>query len=310
MDDIVFNCVFPEKELEKEKEVVCDEIRMYLDNPGEQIFDDFEGLLFKNMSLGHPILGNEKTVHSFKQPQLKKFTKTNYVPHNIVFAVAGNFEMKKIIAIAEKYFSKYKSSSAKLNKGDYKNYKVAHQQIKKPTAQCHFVMGRAAHSLHHSDRMKMVLLNNILGGPGMNSRLNLGVREKYGYTYSIESGFNSYSDTGIFHVYLATEKKFVDKSISLAKKELKKLATEKIGTVQMHQYKEQLKGQLALARENKSSVMISSAKSTLNFNKPFDMTTVYKRIDAISAGDLINVAEDYFNADKFSSLMYDASKEK
>ncbi len=169
-------------------------------------------------------------------------------------------------------------------------------------------MGRTAHSLHHKDRMKMVLLNNILGGPGMNSRLNLGVREKYGYTYSIESGFNSYSDTGTFHVYLATDKKFVDKSIALAKKELQKLRTQKISTVQMHQYKEQLKGQLALARENKSSVMISSAKSMLNFNKPFNMTEVYKKIDAITAPDLIMVAGDYFNSTYFSSLMYEAEK--
>lgn len=307
MDDIVFHATFPEKELEKEKEVVCDEIRMYLDNPGEQIFDDFEGLIFKHNTLGHSILGNETTVRSFKSFHLKKFTKTNYQPHNIVFSVTGNFEAKNVIAVAEKYFSNYKSTS-KINKAAVGKYKTVTQQIKKPTAQCHFVMGRTAHSLHHKDRMKMVLLNNILGGPGMNSRLNLGVREKYGYTYSIESGFNSYSDTGTFHVYLATDKKFVDKSIALAKKELQKLRTQKISTVQMHQYKEQLKGQLALARENKSSVMISSAKSMLNFNKPFNMTEVYKKIDAITAPDLIMVAGDYFNSTYFSSLMYEAEK--
>ncbi len=308
INDIVFHSVFPEKEIEKEKEVVCDEIRMYLDNPAEQIFDDFENLIFKNNSLGHPILGTEKTVKSFNQSHLKKFTKTNYTLHNIVLAVAGNFDFKKVIAVAEKYLAKQSTSYSNAKINLYKSYKAVTKEISKPTAQCHYVMGRTAHSLHDNDRMKMVLLNNILGGPGMNSRLNLGVREKYGYTYSIESGFNSYRDTGTFHVYLATDKKFLNKSITLTKKELNKLATQKIGAVQLHQYKEQLKGQLALARENNSSVVVSSAKGMLNFNKPLNMNEIYKKIDAVTSSHLIEVAGDYFLENNFSSLLYNSSK--
>ena len=203
INDLCFHSIYPLKEMEKEKEVICDEIRTYLDTPGEQIFDDFEGQLFKNHALGNPILGTEDTVRSFRSADLVNFTSRNYKSHKIVFAVAGNFTERQVLDLATKYFSGYRRRTGVDTRQKFKSYRPSTITVKKHNAQCHYMMGTVAHSLHHKDRIKMVLLNNILGGPGMNSRLNLGVREKYGYTYTIESGINSYSDTGTFHVYLA-----------------------------------------------------------------------------------------------------------
>lgn len=306
--DLAFNSLFPLKELEKEKEVVCDEIRTYLDTPGEQIFDDFESILFKNNSLGNPILGTEKTVRGFKQKDLFDFVSCNYSPSNMVVAIAAPTDEKTIIELTKKYFGNRKNKSANHKITSFKNYKPERIKISLHNAQCHYMMGKPAPSLHSKDRLTMALVNNILGGPGMNSKLNLGIREKYGYTYTIESGFNSYSDTGTFHVYLATDKKHLEKSISLTQSVMDKLATHKMSSSLLHQYKQQFKGQLALARENKANIVISNAKSLLNFNKVRSLEDIYKSIDKITPEGLLKVAGNYLNthSGKYSSLLYES----
>ncbi len=309
INDLCFHSVFPIKEMEKEKEVICDEIRTYLDSPGEQIFDDFEGLIYSGNTLGNSILGTENSVRNFKQQELIAFAKNNYQPEKMVLAISANKTSAEILYLAEKYFEIHKSKRHAAGYVPFKKYKPVTKSIAKHNSQCHFMMGTIAHSLHHPDRVKMVLLNNILGGPGMNSRLNLGVREKYGYTYSIESGFNSYTDTGTFQVYLATDKKHLERCIALAAKEMKKLCEIKIGTIQLQQYKQQFKGQMALAQENKQNIVISSAKSMLNFNKPLDIPALYKKIDSITALQLMDVANGYLNtaSKNYSSLLYDSN---
>lgn len=306
--DLAFNSIFPLKELEKEKEVVCDEIRSYLDNPGEQIFDDFEGIVFKKNPLGNPILGTENSVRNFKQKDLIAFTRKFYIPSNMVLSVASSLKAEKVIRQLEHHFGKYRLAKVGEKPKPFKKYTAEKTAVKKHNAQCHFIMGTLAPSLYQADRMTVSLLNNILGGPGMNSKLNLGVREKYGYTYAIESGFNSYTDTGMFHVYLATDKKFLNKSIDLAVAEMKKLTDNKIGTLQLSQYKQQLKGQLALAKENKSNVVISNARSLLNFKKVTTLEDIYKKIDAVTSSQLVEAAAKYLNAKSrsYSSLLYES----
>ncbi|HRC91320.1 MAG TPA: pitrilysin family protein [Bacteroidia bacterium] len=308
ISDITFNSVFNSLEIEKEKEVVCDEIRSYLDNPGEQIFDDFEGIVFKKNPLGNPILGTENSVRNFKQKDLIAFTRKFYIPSNMVLSVASSLKAEKVIRQLEHHFGKYRLSKVGEKPKPFKKYTAEKTAVKKHNAQCHFIMGTLAPSLYQADRMTVSLLNNILGGPGMNSKLNLGVREKYGYTYAIESGFNSYTDTGMFHVYLATDKKFLNKSIDLAVAEMKKLTDNKIGTLQLSQYKQQLKGQLALAKENKSNVVISNARSLLNFKKVTTLEDIYKKIDAVTSSQLVEAAAKYLNAKSrsYSSLLYES----
>ena len=308
ISDITFNSVFNLKEIEKEKEVVCDEIRSYLDNPGEQIFDDFESLVFKKNPLGNPILGTEQSVKSFKQKDLIAFTRKFYIPSNMVLSIATSLNAEKVIRQLEHHFGKYRLAKVGERPKPFKKYTAEKSSVKKQSAQCHFIMGTLAPSLYQADRMTVALLNNILGGPGMNSKLNLGVREKYGYTYAIESGFNSYTDTGMFHVYLATDKKFLNKSIDLAVVEMKKLTDNKIGSLQLSQYKQQLKGQLALAKENKSNVVISNARSLLNFKKVFTLEDTYKKIEAVTSSQLTEAAAKYLNAKSrsYSSLLYES----
>ncbi len=311
ISDIAFNSVFGLREIEKEKEVVCDEIRTYLDNPSEQIYDDFEGLVFKDDPLGFPILGTLDSVKSFKQKDLFRFTGQYYTISNMVLSVASSLEYSKLLNIINKYFggyhSKAKSKQTPALTGKYKPQKST---VNKHNAQCHYIMGTVAPSLHHSNRTTMALLNNILGGPGMNSKLNLAIREKYGYTYSIESGYMAYSDAGLFHVYLATDKKYLEKSIHLVNAEMKKLRDKNIGTVQLHQYKQQLKGQLALARENKSNMTISNARSMIHFNRVISLNETFKRIDSISTKQLTEAANRYLNAQasNYSYLLYESIK--
>ncbi len=308
ISDITFNSVYNIREIEKEKEVVCDEIRSYLDNPGEQIFDDFEGIVFKKNPLGNPILGTEKSVKSFKQKDLIAFTRKFYLPSNMVMSIATSLNAEKVIRQLEHHFGNYRLAKVGERLKPFKKYTAEKAVIKKHSAQCHFIMGTVAPSLYQADRMTVALLNNILGGPGMNSKLNLGVREKYGYTYAIESGFNSYTDTGMFHVYLATDKKYLNKSIDLAIAEMKKLTDNKIGAIQLNQFKQQLKGQLALAKENKSNVVISNARSLLNFKKVTAIEDTYKKIDAVTSSQLMEASAKYLNAKSrsYSSLLYES----
>lgn len=226
----------------------------------------------------------------------------------MVLSVASSLKAEKVIRQLEHHFGKYRLAKVGEKPKPFKKYTAEKTAVKKHNAQCHFIMGTLAPSLYQADRMTVSLLNNILGGPGMNSKLNLGVREKYGYTYAIESGFNSYTDTGMFHVYLATDKKFLNKSIDLAVAEMKKLTDNKIGTLQLSQYKQQLKGQLALAKENKSNVVISNARSLLNFKKVTTLEDIYKKIDAVTSSQLVEAAAKYLNAKSrsYSSLLYES----
>lgn len=302
--DILFNSVFPERELKKEKEVILDEIRTYLDSPSEQIYDDFETLLFGKHPMGNPILGTPQTVTQFSRKDIFDFIRKNYSNKKIVFAVAGDFDREQIKQLSKKYFSGKTFKPEDSQRKKIIHLKPQHKVVEKNTMQCHYIMGTEALSYHHPKRITMVLLNNILGGPGMNSRLNLGIREKYGFTYSVESNYLPYYDTGVFHVYLATEKKYLDKTISLVWKELDKLKHKKITSLNLKQAKQQLIGQITLAQENKSALMISLAKSLLNYGKIMSMEEVYSRIEKISSIELQEMANKVFDKNKMSSLVY------
>lgn len=302
--DIVFNSVFPAKEIEKEKEVVLDEIRTYLDTPAEQIFDDFESLVFANHTLGNPVLGTIETVKSFTQKDIFNFIKQNYFTGKMVISVVGDFEFEKAILLCGKYIEKVKPYKNESLENPFKKYKPNHKSVTKNTEQAHFIMGGKAYSFKDHKRIRLVLLNNILGGPGMNSRLNLSIREKYGYTYNIESNYNAYSDTGIFSLYLATEKKLLDKTITLAQKELNRLCTEAIKPNQLQQYKQQLIGQIALSQENKAAVMIGIGRSLMNHGKVDTLQQVYDRITNITSEQLQQTANEIFNIDQQSSLLF------
>lgn len=304
LSDILFNSTFNENELEKEKEVIIDEIHSFEDTPYEQIFDDFEELVFKNHPLGFNILGSEKSVKSIDRKKILNFINKNYTAKEIVFSVIGNIEVKKIKKFAEKYIEGYITKNYQKNRTAFKSYTSFTKENTKDHNQSHTIIGNIAYHSHHKKKPGFILLNNILGGPSMNSRLNMTIREKYGYAYSIESSYTSYSDTGLFSVYVGTDKKNIQKSIDLIRKELKKFRLTQLSSIQLHRAKQQLLGQIVLADENNVNVMLGIAKSLINYGKVDSLEEVYKKINRITATELIDISNEIFDEKQLSTLIF------
>jgi predicted Zn-dependent peptidase len=304
ISDIGFNSVFPEKEIEKEKDVVIEEINSYLDNPSELIFDDFEELIFSNQPIGRNILGTPESVRSISREMLNNFILNNYDTHQMVFCSVGNISDENILKLFNTYFAGIVTDK-KVQKNDKAwIYKPASVTKKMDTYQNHCIMGNLAYNLKDKRRMGMFLLNNILGGQGLNSRLNLSLREKNGLAYNVESSYNPYYDTGVFSIYFGTDSQYLNKSISLAMEELKRLRTTKLGTIQLSKAKNQIKGYLARGYENHESLMLSLGKSLVIFDKIDSIEDLCKQIDRVTASELLETANDIFEPNKMSTLIY------
>ena len=267
LSDITFNSVFPKNEIIKEREVILDEFNSYRDNPSEEIFDEFEEALYGKHPLGNYILGKPEEIKKITRKTLINFVKENYSPHQMVISSVGNIEFSKLVQLVEKYFGPVPQSSHTISRKKFRNYKPFTKVITKNIFQAHCIIGTTAYDIHDERRTALALLNNILGGPGMNSRLNLAIREKYGFCYNLESSYNPFTDSGTFLVYLGTDNEHLEKSIQLTYKEFLKLRTEKLGTLQLKRAKQQLQGQIAIAQESNLNEMLSIGKSYLIFNK-------------------------------------------
>jgi predicted Zn-dependent peptidase len=303
-NDIVFHSVFPLEELAKEKGVILDEITSYLDQPEEAINDDFEDMLFANHALGRNILGTPATVTALNQDDIKQFIKNNYRTDEIIVAVLGNYSLHKLVKIGEKYFGDVPANSGVAKR--VKPLVNAAQQIKvnKQIMQAHSMLGTQTYSLHHPYKAGLLLLNNILGGNGMSSILNLQIREKYGIAYTIESNYSPLSDTGIFALYFGTDKEKVERATHLIFKEFKKIRSTKMSEVQLHKAKNKFIGQIALGEENRIGLIISMAKSLIDYNKIDNLETVFNKIRAVSASDMDAIANDVLDERNLSSLTF------
>ena len=304
ISDIAFNSVFPEKEIEKEKDVVIEEINSYLDNPGELIFDDFEELIFAGQTIGHNILGTTEIVKSFKQNTISDFISRHYNTDQMVFCSVGNISNEKIELLFTRYFSsvpRNQKTSASLPSWTYKPSTVTK---KKDTYQNHCIIGNIAYNLKDERRPGMFLLNNILGGQGLNSRLNLSLREKKGLAYNIESSYNPYCDTGAFTIYFGTDNNLLEKSIKVVMSELDMLRTKKLGIVQLSKAKNQIKGYLARGYENHESLMLVMGKSLLVFDRIESLEDTCNKIEKITASELLETANEVFDPSKLSTLIY------
>ena len=304
LQDIAFNSTFPAKELKKEKGVIIDEINSYKDNPSEQIFDDFEEQLFSKHPLGKNILGTPELINSFNKASIKEFVTSHYHSQQMVVCSTGNIPFAKFIKLVEKYFGHLPNSNNKSKRRPFKTYKTSYKIQKHNGFQTHCMIGNIAFSANHPKKIATVLLNNILGGPGMNSRLNLGIREKYGFTYQIESHYTPYSDTGIFSVYLASDSDKVEKSIKLVKKELEKLRERPLGPQQIKKAKQQLIGQIAISQESDVNLMLALGKSLLLYNKVDTFEEVKNKIESISTTDLQEAAKIVFKEEDLSILIF------
>jgi len=304
ISDITFNSVFPEKEIEKEKDVVIEEINSYLDSPSELIFDDFEELIFSDQPIGHNILGTPHSVKLFSKKKINDFISNNYNTRQMVFCSVGNVSDEKILKLFKTHFADIVTENNIERDNKTWLYKPASVTKKMDTYQNHCIMGNLAYNLKDNRRMGMFLLNNILGGQGLNSRLNLSLREKNGLAYNVESSYNPYVDTGIFSIYFGTDSQYLNKSISIALYELKKLRTSRLGTIQLSKAKNQIKGYLARGYENHESLMLSLGKSLLIFDKIDSIEDLCRKIDAVTASELLDTANDIFEPSKMSTLIY------
>lgn len=302
--DIAFNSVFPEKELEKEKKVVLEEINMYLDSPDDAIQDEFDAYLFPNHAMGNNILGTIESVNSFTQQHFFDFIAHNMSTDKVVFASIGNIDSSKAFSLVGKRLQEVPSKIKTIVRPKIEAVFPKAHTIKKTIQQAHLIMGNQALSVHHPDKYRLMLLNNILGGPASNSLLYLSLREKHGFVYSVESSYNAFTDIGAVQIYFATEKKQVDKCVALVLKEMTKLDELVTKKTKLNAYKQQIKGQLAMSEENNQGYMLMMARSLLDLGEIEDIEAVFEDVEATSAEQLIELRQKYFNPESMVSLTF------
>jgi len=302
--DVTFHSVFPAKELNREKEVIIEEIKSYKDDPAELIFDDFEELIFRNQPLGRNILGNPKDLRKFNKKDIESFIRNNYHTNQMVICSVGEIAFTKIVKLVQKYFGQIPVNHRTREREKIENYTPETRIVKKKTHQAHCVMGNIAYNVHDPKKIGLTLLDNMLGGPGLNSRLSLLLREKHGYAYHVESNYSPYSDTGLFSVYFGTDKENLDKCIHLIKKEFEMLRTRKLGVVQLRKAKKQLFGQIAINSENNANLMLALGKSYLVFDKVDGLDEIKEKIEAITVEDVQEIANEILDFEKMSMLIY------
>ncbi len=302
--DIVFSPMFPEREIEKEKQVILDEINAYKDAPDEMLFDDFEQYLFDGHSIGRSILGAEKVINNLGRSQLIDFVGKHYATDRIVFSVVGNVSPRQLERFCAQYLEQIPTRKY-LNGKRVRPQTTAFDKLeKRPVHQCHTIVGSESFALDQDERKTMVLLNNILGGPAMNSRLNLHIRERYGFCYHIESGYHAYSDTGIFQVYFGTDQKHHARTLRLVKKELERFIDEPLTPRALSNAQGQLIGQVALARENRANHMLSLGKAVLHFGQADTFEDFVEDVHSITSQEIQEVAARVFDGDRMSSLAF------
>ena len=305
LSDISINSTFPEKEIEKEKEVILDEINSYLDSPSDKIFDDFDAKIFENHPLGQNILGTKESVSSFTQQDLQQYVQQYFTADNLVVSFVGNVPLARLKAALETALSQMPLTAERSVPQPFTVTTPFNEVVKEANYQAHAVLGGLAPSYHDDERVAMSLLINILGGPALNSRLNLSVRERYGYAYSIEANYHTFADTGYWQIYFGSEPKNVNKTLALIDKELDKLREKTLSASQLLQAKRQYKGHLALGMDINSGLMQGLGKSMLAFGQIDTIAEMHQAIDKITSQEIQALAQKHLRKEVFSSLIFD-----
>ncbi len=302
--DICFNSTFPEKEIVKEKEVIADEIASVKDNPSDYIFDEFEEHLFKGHPIGKNILGTQKSLKKLTRQDCMDFMSNHYFPSNMVLSVVGKVPFNRVVQTAERFFSQSQPAGKTREKLELTLPQKFHLTPKQKMYQSHILFGGLAPDMFAKNRLTAILLNNMLGGPAMNSLLNYQVREKNGIAYQIDSYLQAYTDAGYWNIYIGTDKQNIKKAIQLAQKVLTNLAETPLTKVKLNQAKLQLKGNIALAQDNPVNTAIALGKSFLHFNKVDSDEVTFKKIDAISTEKVQELAQEMFDESKQNFLIF------
>ncbi len=308
LTDITFYSTFPEKEIIKEKSVILEEMAMYEEDPSDYIFDHFDELIFENHPLGNNILGTQTSVEKFTQSDFFNFINKNLSNDKVIFSIVTSIPFSKIKPLLEKYLTKIpaQSTSVKRQKASLYTPKSITKTVN--SSRVHYLMGAPAYSFVDNYRIPFFLLTNILGGPSLNSRLNLSLREKHALVYSVEANFSSFTDTGLASIYFATESNTFEKSLNLVQKELKSIKTKKLGSLQLHSAKNQLMGQIAMAEESNLGMMLMLGKSILDAGKVENLNSIFDKIKQITTDDILHVANEIYDESKISELIYKPEK--
>lgn len=307
LTDIVFHSQYPQHEIEKEVEVICDEIESYNDSPAELIYDDFENIIFEGHPLGHNILGKAEQLRTYTTEDALRFVRRNYRTDNTIFFAYGEIDFKRLVKLMSKVEIE---KTEKIQEVKFAETKVP--QSHKPlvierqlnTHQAHVMLGTRAYDIHHPLRIPLYLLNNILGGPGMNARLNISLRERNGLVYTVESTMVSYSDTGIWCIYFGCDSHDIKRCLKLVRRELDKMMQKPLSATQLRNAKRQLKGQIAIACDNREQFALDFGKSFLHYGWEKDITHLYESIDNVTAEDIQKVANELFATNMLTTLIY------
>ena len=310
LSDIVFHSVYPQTEIDKEVEVICDEIESYNDSPAELIYDEFENILFKDSSLGHNILGTAEQVRSFTTEDALRFTRKLYRPDNAIFFAYGDIDFKKLVKLVRRALADDDSGKLAAEKLP-KNYpsvgeEIAGQTIvmQKNTHQAHVMIGTRAYDVNDDRRMPLYLLNNILGGPGMNAKLNLALREHNGLVYTVESTMVAYGDTGTWSIYFGCDEHDIKRCLRLVRKELDRMMEKPLSDSQLKAAKKQIKGQIGVACDNRENFALDFGKSFLHYGWEKNVDCLYEQVEAITSQQIQDVARELFDKNRLITLIF------
>lgn len=301
LSDITFHSVFPENEIEKERGVILQEMAMYLDNPDDSLHDEFDSVIYPRHPMGMNILGRKETILRFRKRDFREFLSQRIDTRRIVFSCVGDLPAAQVEQVFQRYFN-VKATKRVAKRKPIRLYKPTRKQLLRPVKQAKCAIGRPAYSIHHPDRIPFFLLVNILGGPGMNSRLNMVLREKHGYVYSIDAHYVPFSDTGMFAVFFGTKPSKLDRCLELVQRELDKFCEKPLTARQLNAAKEQFKGQLAMGEENNHSLMFMMGRYMLDLNRVPSLEEIFNVIDDISSKDISRVACEMFDVKELSYL--------
>ena len=311
LSDIVFHSVYPQAEIDKEVEVICDEIESYNDSPAELIYDEFENILFKGSPLGHNILGTAEQVRAFKTEDALRFTQKLYRPDNAIFFAYGDIDFKKLVRLLQRALADDESVVNLAEEKLPKKYPsvgdgIAGQTIvmQKNTHQAHVMIGTRAYDVNDDRRMPLYLLNNMLGGPGMNAKLNLALREHNGLVYTVESTMVAYGDTGTWSIYFGCDEHDVKRCLRLVRKELDKFMQKPLSDAQLKAAKKQIKGQIGVACDNRENFALDFGKSFLHYGWEKNVDRLYEQVDEITATQIQAVAQELFDKDRLTTLIF------
>lgn len=304
LTDIVFHSLYPQTEIDKEVEVICDEIESYNDSPAELIYDEFENILFANHPLGHNILGHAEQLRTYTTEDALRFVQRNYRPDNAIFFVYGDIDFKRLCKSLEFRTERFERSDQDipLNPSPSSHENLIERSL--GTHQAHVMQGTKAYAYNDPRRMTLYLLNNILGGPGMNARLNLSLRERHGLVYTVESTMASYSDTGVWSIYFGCDHHDVKRCLKLVRHELDRMMLKQLSATQLNSAKRQLKGQLTIACDNREQFALDFGRSFLHHGHERHLDDLCRRIDAVTAINIQQVAQELFAPEQLTTLIF------